>query len=82
MPKVTITALPRQGYRGFGAIQRYFLSGQPETVDASDAEFAELTSEPASFFLKVEDAAEFEARQKAAEAKAAKKAAGDKPPAP
>jgi hypothetical protein len=52
--RVTITALPRQGYRGFGAVERYFLSGVPETIEVTDAQFAELTSDPASYFLKVE----------------------------
>lgn len=54
MPKVKITALPRQGYRGFGAIRRYFESGISETIDVTDAEFKELQEDPAKFFLKVE----------------------------
>jgi len=55
MPKVTITALPRQGFRGFGAIQRYFTTGVPEKLEVSDAEYEELFQDPATFFLKVED---------------------------
>jgi hypothetical protein len=56
MPRVTVTAVPRKDFKGFGAIKRYFLNETPETIDVSDAEYAELTSEPAKFFLKVEDA--------------------------
>jgi len=84
MPKVTITALPRQGYRGFGAIERYFISGQPETLDVTDAELEELNTDPASYFLKIEDAAADEpskpTAKRDAEIKAAKAAA--KPSAP
>jgi len=56
MPKVTVTALPRQVFKGFGAIKRYFVSGEPETIDVTDAELAELQADPACYFLKVEDA--------------------------
>ncbi len=55
MPKVTVTALPRQGHRGFGAIEHYFVSGVPEQLDVSDAQYKELQDDPAKFFLKVED---------------------------
>lgn len=55
MPKVTVTASPRQGFRGFGAIQRFFLSEIPEQLDVSDAEYKELHEDPAKFFLKVDD---------------------------
>lgn len=58
MPKVKITATPRQGYRGFGAIERYFISDVPETVDVSDAQLKELQADPAKYFLKVEAAAD------------------------
>jgi hypothetical protein len=89
MPKVTVTASPRQGFRGFGAIERYFLSEQPETIEVTDAEIAELKADPAKYFLKIEDApasakaeqtpkakAEAEAKAKAeADAAAAAKAA-------
>lgn len=56
--KVTITAAPRQGYRGFGAIERYFISEQPVHLVVSDVEFKELNSDPAKFFVKVENADE------------------------
>lgn len=88
MPKVTVTASPRMGFRGFGAIERYFLSEQAETLEVTDAELAELKADPAKYFLKVEtvDAkakaeqtsrfkAEQEAKAKDAEAAAADKAA-------
>ena len=79
MPKVTISASPRQGYRGFGAIERYFISDQPETLDVTDAELEELSADPAKYFLKVEDAAADEPSKptpkREAEIKAAKEAA-------
>lgn len=56
MPRVTVTCVPRKDFPGFGAIGRYFKNETPETIDVSDAEYAELTSDPAKFFLKVEDA--------------------------
>lgn len=58
MPKVKITATPRLGYRGFGAIERYFVSDVPETVDVTDAQLKELQADPAKYFLKVEEADE------------------------
>jgi hypothetical protein len=75
MPKVTITASPRQGYRGFGAIERYFLSEQSETLDVTDAELEELEADPAKFFLKVEDAAADEPSKPTAKRDAEMKAA-------
>jgi hypothetical protein len=55
MRKVTVTAAPRQGHRGFGAVERYFVSGIPEQLEVTDAQYKELTEDPATFFLKVED---------------------------
>jgi hypothetical protein len=54
MRTVKVVCGPRQTFPGFGAIGKYFLSNQPETIDVDDKEFAELTSEPASAFLFVE----------------------------
>lgn len=56
--KVTVTAVPRKDFRGYGAIKRYFLNETPETLEVTDAELEELQSEPAKFFLKVEVAAD------------------------
>lgn len=57
MAKVTITAVPRKDFGGFGAIKAYFPNGTPVTLDVSPEELKELEGDPAKFFLKVEKAA-------------------------
>ena len=74
MPKVVITCPPRQGgFTGYGAIGEYFQCGQSVTRDVTEAQLLELNSDPAIYFLKVEDAGEAESRGLKAQSKAAEK---------
>jgi hypothetical protein len=54
--KVTITAVPRKDFPGFGAIKAYFPNEIPVTLEVSAEELAELQGDPAKYFLKVEEA--------------------------
>jgi hypothetical protein len=56
MPKIIVTAVPRKGFGGFGAIKAYFPNATPITLDVSAEELKELEGDPAKFYLKVEKA--------------------------
>ena len=64
MAKITVTARPRPDHPGFGAAGVYFRCGEPTELDATAEQLAELTSEPASIFLTVEQATPHEKPKK------------------